>query len=67
MQWDFNHRGGVFRAERATWFGKKKGKNAAPPVKAQHTFPHLGVFTVACKVQDDKGGEGMETIVVRVE
>ena len=67
VQWDFNHRDGVFRAERATWFGKKKGKDAGPPLEAQHSFQHLGTFTVACKVQDDKGGEGMETIVVRVE
>ena len=67
VQWDFDHRDGAFRAERDTWFGKKKGKNAGPPLEAQHTFPHRGTFTVACKVQDDKGGEGMETIVVRVE
>ena len=67
VQWDFNHRDGVFHAEPDTWFGKKKGKNAGPTLEAQHTFPHRGVFTVACKVQDDKGGEGMDSIVVRVE
>ena len=67
VQWDFNHRDGVFHAEPSTWFGKKKGKSAGPPLQAQHTFPHLGVFTVACKVQDDKGGEGMATIQVKVE
>ncbi len=67
VQWDFSHRDGVFHAEPDTWFGKKKGKNAGPTLEAQHTFPHRGTFTVACKVQDDKGGEGMDSIVVRVE
>ncbi len=67
VQWDFNHRDGVFHAEPDTWFGKKKGKNAGPTLEAQHTFPHRGTFTVACKVQDDKGGEGMDSIVVKVE
>ena len=67
VQWDFNHRDGVFNADPDTWFGKKKGKNAGPTLETQHTFPHLGTFTVACKVQDDKGGEGMETITVKVE
>lgn len=67
VQWDFNHRDGVFHAEPSTWFGKKKNKNAGPPLQAQHTFPYLGTFTVACKVQDDKGGEGIATIQVKVE
>ena len=67
VQWDFNHRDGIFNADPNTWFGKKKGKNAGPTLETQHTFPHRGVFTVACKVQDDKGGEGMETVVVKVE
>ena len=70
VQWDFNHRDGVFHADPNTWFGKrngKNGKNASPPLQRQYTFPHKGTFTVACKVQDDKGGEGMETIQVRVE
>ena len=66
VQWDFNHRDGAFRADPNTWFGKKN-KNSGPPLEAQHAFPHRGTFTVACKVQDDKGGEGMATIDVKVE
>jgi hypothetical protein len=26
-----------------------------------YKFPRAGKFTIACKVQDDKGGEGMWT------
>lgn len=66
VQWDFNHRDGVFRAEPETWYGKRK-KSEGPPLTAQHTFPHVGRFVVACKVQDDKGGEGMATVKVKVE
>ena len=67
VQWDFDHRDGVFRAARDTWFDKEAKKRKGPSLVAQHTFPHRGTFTVACKVQDDKGGEGMATIVVKVE
>ncbi|MCY3696583.1 MAG: DNA methyltransferase [Chloroflexi bacterium] len=71
VQWDFNHRDGRFEAAPDTWFGKrekaKNGKKAGPPLTAQHTFPYKGTFTVACKVQDDKGGEGMATITIEVD
>lgn len=30
-------------------------------------LPRVGSFTVACKVQDDKGGEGMWTGRIEVE
>ncbi len=68
VQWDFDHRDNRFIANRDTWFGKRtgKGKNAQPPLDAQHTFPHSGTFTVACKVQDDTGGEALGTIQLRV-
>ena len=68
VQWDFDHRDNRFIANRDTWFGKRtgKGKNAQPPLDAQHTFPHSGTFTVACKVQDDTGGEALGTIQLHV-
>ena len=61
VQWDFNYRPPTFRAARGEWFRRRKGRNSAPVLDAQHTFPRTGAFTVACKVQDDKGGEGMWT------
>lgn len=59
VQWDFNYNGQVFHAERRPW----KERNA---LKTQHTFTRSGAFTVACRVQDDKGGEGMFTRRVQV-
>lgn len=59
VQWDFAYDGRTFRAERRPW-----AERAAR--RAQHTFPRPGTFTVACKVQDDKGGEGMRAASVEV-
>ena len=57
VQWDFDYDGVTFRAARREWFNRK-GKGGAPVLDAQHTFPRSGVFRVACRVQDDRGGEG---------
>lgn len=59
VQWDFNYNGRTFHAERRPWAERAS-------LAAQHTFPHAGTFTVACKVQDDKGGEGMRSATVEV-
>ena len=59
VQWDFNFNGQVFHAERRPW--KERSL-----LKTQHTFTRAGDFTVACRVQDDKGGEGMVTKRVQV-
>ena len=67
VQWDFDYRPPTFRAARGEWFHRRKGRNAGPVLDAQHTFPRAGSFTVACKVQDDKGGEGMWTGRIQVE
>ena len=68
VQWDFDHRGGTFRADREAWLQRRKqGKQQPETFDAQHTFPRPGRFTVACKVQDDQGGEGLETITIDVE
>ena len=65
VQWDFDHRDGVFRAAPGDWLRRKKGgKKQTAVLDAQHTFQRAGRFVVACKVQDDQGGEGMATIVV---
>ncbi len=57
VQWDFDYDGITFRAARGEWF-HRRGKGGAPVLDAQHTFPWTGDFRVACRVQDDKGGEG---------
>ena len=65
--WDFDYDGRVFRAARGEWFRRGKGKDPAPVMDAQHTFPRAGRYRVACRVQDDKGGEGMAEIEVEAE
>ena len=65
--WDFDYDGRVFRAARGEWFRRGKGKDPAPVMDAQHTFPRAGRYRVACRVQDDKGGEGMAEIELDAE
>ena len=60
MQWDFAYDGRAFRAERRPWADRAK-------LATQHKFPRAGTYTVACKAQDDKGGEGMRIAKVKVE
>ena len=67
VHWDFAYDGRVFRAARGEWFRRGKGKNPPPVLDAQHAFPQPGRYTVACRVQDDKGGEGMATIELEAE
>ena len=59
VQWDFNYDGWTFHAARRPWADRGV-------LTVQHTFPRAGAFTVACKVQDDKGGEGMRSARVEV-
>ena len=56
VQWDFGYDGVSFRADRRFWY--RKGKDL--PLRAEHEFGGAGArFRVACRVQDDAGGEGM--------
>jgi DNA modification methylase len=52
VQWDFDYDGRQFRSTQ----GYALAKASAPVV---YKFPRAGKFTIACKVQDDKGGEAM--------
>ena len=67
VHWDFNYDGRVFRAARGEWFRRGKGKDPVPVMDAQHVFPQAGRYTVACRVQDDKGGEGMAAVELEAE
>lgn len=67
VQWDFNYDGQRFRAAPGDWLRRKKGKKTHTAVlDAQHTFPRAGRFVVACKVQDDQGGEGTAAVEINV-
>ena len=60
VQWDFDYNGRTFRSERRPW------KERAA-LEIQHTFSRSGKFTVACQIQDDKGGQGMFSRQVEVK
>jgi hypothetical protein len=59
VQWDFDYDGRQFRSTQGYALSK-----ASEPVV--YKFPRAGKFTIACKVQDDKGGEGMWVGAVEV-
>ena len=59
VQWDFNYDGQTFRAERRPWADRAS-------LTAQHQFPAPKTYAVACKAQDDKGGEGMQVVNLEV-
>lgn len=60
-QWDFDYDGVHFVAAPGYMFQRSKGKKASPQLAPTHKFPHHGKFTVACRLQDSRGGEGIWT------
>ena len=44
-----------------------RGKDKEPALQVQYEFPAAGTFRVACKVQDDMGGEGIWTGEIEVQ
>lgn len=56
VQWDFKYNGRRFRSTEGYSFAREKDGRAR--VWAQYEFPRAGKHRVACRVQDDKGGEG---------
>ena len=58
VQWDFGHDGRRFTATQGYSFQKGSGRNKKPQLLVTHKFAHTGSFTIACRVQDSRGGEG---------
>ena len=58
VQWDFDYRG---RFSSTPGYQFLRGKNKEPQLQVQYEFPRTGSFDIACKVQDDMGGEGLST------
>ena len=58
VQWDFDYRD---RFTSTPGYQFLRGKNKEPQLQVQYEFPAAGKFSVACKVQDDMGGEGLWT------
>ena len=58
VQWDFNY-GERFRSTPGYSF--VRGRKKEPALKAQYEFPSGGKRRIACRVQDDMGGDGLWT------
>ncbi len=56
VQWDFDYRD-HFTSTQGYSFVRTAKKE--PALQVDYTFPALGRYRIACKVQDDAGGEGL--------
>ncbi|MGB2694566.1 MAG: site-specific DNA-methyltransferase, partial [Dehalococcoidia bacterium] len=56
VQWDFDY-GDHFTSTQGYSFVRTAKKE--PALQVDYTFPALGRYHIACKVQDDAGGEGI--------
>jgi len=75
VQWDFDFRDGIFSATQGYQLCRKekKGKGESGfegDTTVKYTFEHVepgAEITIACRVQDDLGGEGMKAMKLKVE
>ena len=58
VQWDFDH---GTRFSSTPGYSFVRGSNKQPELQAQYEFAAAGKKRIACKVQDDMGGEGIWT------
>lgn len=63
VQWDFKYDG---RFTSTPGFSFIRTSKKEPALQAQYEFPKTGKFRIACKVQDDMGGEGIWTGEIEV-
>ena len=75
VQWDFDFREGIFSATQGYQLRRKEKKGRGESgfegeMTAEYTFEDVEPETeisIACRVQDDLGGEGIKTMRLRVE
>jgi DNA modification methylase len=63
VQWDFDYQ---TRFTSTSGFSFIRGANKGPAIQVQYEFPTAGKSQIACKVQDDMGGEGLWTADISV-
>lgn len=63
VQWDFDY---GKRFSSTPGFSFIRGAKKEPALQAQYEFPKAGKKHIACKVQDDLGGEGLWTAEIDV-
>lgn len=64
VQWDFNFRG-RFTPSKGFAFGRNK-KDLSPLFNVEYKFNTVGKVPIACRVQDDLGGEKIHTEIILV-
>jgi len=64
VQWDFDY---GKRFSSTPGYSFVRGGNKEPQLQAQYEFPTAGKKRIACKVQDDMGGEGLWTAEIEVK
>ncbi len=66
-QWDFDFQNGRFaESEYALMREQKDGKYVAK-LSAEKEFEKSGTYTIACRVQDNLGGEAVKTIGIEIK
>lgn len=63
VQWDFDY---GERFSSTPGYSFVRGSKKEPELQAQYEFPAAGNKRIACKVQDDMGGEGLWTAEIEV-
>ncbi len=64
VQWDFDYDGKFVSTQGYSFIRSDKN---LPKLSVAYTFPTAGTKKIACKVQDDKGGEHTEMIEFEVK
>ncbi|HBA26941.1 MAG TPA: hypothetical protein DCY98_06055 [Nitrospinae bacterium] len=65
-QWDFNFTEGRFAESEYALMREQKDKKYAAVLKAEREFEKPGKYTIACRVQDNLGGEAIKTKEVEI-
>lgn len=65
VQWDFDYREGRFTSSLS--YKDLRTSDGRPKLVVDWTFPSFGQYAIACKVQDDMGGEGLYIETMTVE
>ena len=66
VQWDFDYKGRFTPTQGFSYGREGKGDKIKPLFKVKHKFSHLGKIPIACRVQDDLGGEKIHTEIISV-
>lgn len=66
-QWDFNFIGGRFAESEYTLMREQKDGKYVAILKAEKEFAKAGKYVVACRVQDNLGGEVIKTREIAIE